>query len=270
MTATTRAALLLPLLAAALGACAFNTRPGATSILEAFDTRRTPLELAAMAEDEYDANNRYLGTLGLAGLPFAGEPLYIWRFETNARDTDPAVRIAALRGLAAHGDPSHVPTLLAALADKDPLVRQEAARGLQRLHSEAAIDPLMLAMREPDPRRPSPRQETEPAVRAQAAHALGQYAQRRVLQGLIAGLGDADLAVNRASLASLRTLTGQDLGLDHGAWIVWLDQSSDPFAGRSVYYYPVFSREPRLYELLPFIPGPPNEVAAPPAGYPLQ
>lgn len=252
-----------------LAGCEMNVKPGAQSIFEAFQSEFTPVEMAAMATDPYDANNRYLGTLSLANQPFASEPVYIRLFEANAADTDPAVRIAAVRGLAMHGDPSHVTVLVKALADKDQLVRLEAARGLQRLHNDIAIDPLLLAMREPDTRNPSLPAETEPEIRAQAAHALGQYAERKVLQGLIAGLDDSDLSVNRGSLASLRTLTGQDLGLDHAGWLDWLSKTSDPFAGRSVYYYPTFQRDKKFYEYLPFFPPPPNERPGPPAGFPL-
>jgi HEAT repeat protein len=261
----------IPLLALGLvlAGCEMNVRPGAKSIFEAMSDQYTPVELVAMAIDPYDANSRYIGTLGLANLPFANEPVYIRLFESNTADPDPAVRIAATRGLAMHGDPSHVPILVKALSDKDSLERLEAARGLQRLHNDVAIDPLLLAMREPDPRNPSLPAETEADVRTQAAHALGQYPERKVLQALIAGLDDSDLSVNRSSLASLRTLTGQDLGLDHSAWLEWLDKASDPFAGRSVYYYPVFQRDKKFYEYLPFFPPPPNERSGPPAGLPL-
>jgi hypothetical protein len=254
---------------ATLTGCELNPKPGAQSIFEAFQDAYTPSELVAMATDPYDANSRYLGTLGLATMPFAGEPLYVKLFETNAQDVDTSVRVAATRGLAMHGDPSHVPLLVASLNDKDRLVRLEAARGLQRLHSDVAIDPLIAAMREPDPRKPKASAETDPEVRAQAATALGQYAERKVLQALIAGIDDSELSVNRASLSSLRTLTGQDLGLDRPAWLAWVEKSQDPFAGRSMFYFPVFRRDQKLYEYLPFVPRPPNEQSAPPAGMPL-
>jgi len=267
---TARRLFALALLAVASGAgCELNVKPGAQSIFDAFQETYTQSELVAMSMDEYDANNRYVGTLGLATLPFAGEPLYVMQFVANSRDADAAVRVAAIRGLGMHGDPSHVPILVGSLADKDRLVRLEAARGLQRLHNDAAIDPLIVAMREPDTRNTKLQAEPEAEVRAQAAHALGQYAARKVLQALIAGLDDADLSVNRASLSSLRTLTGQDLGIDRAAWLAWLDQTSEPFAGRSVYYYPVFHRDKTFFEHLPFVPAPPNETPAPPAGLPL-
>jgi hypothetical protein len=254
---------------AALAGCEFNAKPGAQSIFEAFHETYTPSELVAMATNPYDANSRYLGTLGLAGMPFAAEPLYVQLFENNAHDDDASVRVAATRGLAMHGDPSHAPLLIASLADKDRLVRIEAARGLQRLHNDAAIEPLIAAMREPDPRKPRSAAEADPEVRSQAAAALGQYPERRVLQALIAGIDDSDLSVNRMSLSSLRTLTGQDLGLDRPAWLAWVEKAPDPFAGRSTYYFPVFRRDTNWYEHLPFVPRPPNESPAPPTGMPL-
>lgn len=260
-----------PLLIAALAlaGCSANIKPGAKSIFEAFDNTPNPGEYADMAVDRYDANNRALGTLGLANMPFAGEPLYIQLFTANAADPDPAVRIAALRGLATHGDASSAPILLKALADKDKIVRLEAVRGLQRIHSPAAIDPLVTAMREPDLTITRQTAETEPDIRAEAATALGQYAERRVLNALIAGLDDSSLAVNACALNSLRTLTGQDLGLDRATWFDWLQNTPEPFAGRSVFNYPTFSRARKFYEYLPFVPRPPNERSAPPAGLPM-
>jgi HEAT repeat protein len=124
-------------------------------------------------------------------------------------------------------------------------------------------------MREPNPMSKSQAAEPEAEVRAQAAWALGQYATAAVLQALIAGLDDTDLAVNRAALGSLRTLTGQDLGIDRGAWVAWVDSTAQPFAGRSLYYFPVYQRPRRLFEYIPFAPPPPNERTAPPAGMPL-
>jgi hypothetical protein len=265
---------LMGALAAGMPAgCELNLRPGAESIFEAFDTQRSPAELAAMSIDPYDANNRYMGTLGLANMPFAGEPLYIRLFVDNIGDADPAVRGAAARGLANHGEPSHAPLLVTALGDRDRGVRLEAARGLQRLHNPAAVDALLVAMREPTVSRDgrmAMQGEQEAEVRAEAAFALGQYPQHRVLQALIGGLDDSDLAVNRSALASLRTLTGQDFGYDRAAWLEWLSRNRNPFAQRGEYVYPVYRRRPRLYEHLPFVPPPPNEEPGQPAGLPRE
>lgn len=297
-----------------------GARPGATSILDIIRNEAPPAELAAMALDPYDANRRYLGTIGLASAPFAREPLYLKLFVDNAADADPLVRQAAMRGLAIHGRPEHVPLLLKGLNDAEVEVRLEAARGLQRIHDPAAVSPLLAAAREPEPDRerallvaaraaessppaakadaikPETQSEANPnakpdatkpdkakdpvrsaaeddaRVRAEAAHALGQYAEPRVVQGLVAALDDSDLAVNRSALAALRTLTGQDFGLDRPAWLAWIraqaDAKADPFRARSAYLYPVFNRARRVYEYIPFVPPPPNEVTSTPAGLP--
>jgi hypothetical protein len=126
-------------------------------------------------------------------------------------------------------------------------------------------------MREPDPRlgaRGRATSESDPQVRAEAAHALGQYPEPRVLQALIAGLDDVDLSVNRSALQALRTLTGQDLGLDRPAWVAWQQSTKTPFAARGIYLYPVFNRTKRIYEYIPFIPPPPNELEGTPTGLP--
>lgn len=252
-----------------LGACENGLRPGATSVFELLSgSRFTPVELSVMATDKYDANSRYVGTLGLAQANFAGEPVYVRLFEENLKDTDPMVRGAAIRGLANHGEPRHAETIAESLTDASVEVRIEAARGLQRLHNENVIDALIPAVREANPRDPSARSEAEPRVRAEAATALGQYAQNKVLRALFAALDDSDLAVNRNALASLRTLTGQDFGMDHAAWIDWEDKTEAHFAGRQLYTYPAYSRKTRLYEYIPFVPNPPNEASAAPVGLP--
>ncbi len=253
---------------------------GAESVLDVVRANSAgppPAELAVMAIDPYDANRRYVGTIGLAGAFFANEAPYIALFEDNARDQDAAVRAAAIRGLSNHGEGRHAMILVAALRDPDKQVRLEAARGLQRLHDPGAIDGLLAAIREPvgaSPRRGEQSEvweEIEPDVRAEAAAALGQYAHPRVVEGLIAATRDESLAVNRAAVASLRILTGQDLGLDHEAWVAWRDSagtSDAMFRARTLYLYPAFRRSKRWWEYLPLIPPPPNEVPATPAGLP--
>ncbi len=225
-----------------------------------------------MATDRYDANARYVGTLALANESFAGDPIYLKLFETNINDVDPAVRLAAIRGLANHGEPRHVNAITPLLKDDNVLVRIEAARALQRLHNEDAIEPLLVSCRQPDPYNPNDSSESEPEVRAEAAFALGQYDTAKVVRNLIKALDDTDLSVNRSAQHSLKTLTGQDFGLDAHAWQDWSDKAMDKsgtlFLGRGLYTYPVYNRKKRIYEYLPFVPKPPNEVAAPPAGMP--
>ncbi len=251
-----------------------DLKPGATTITEALQgSGPTPFESAQMARDQYDASARYRGTLALANENFAGDPIYIKLFELNLADKDPSVRMASIRGLANHGEPRHVELIIPFLKDEAKLVRIEAARALQRLHDDSAVEPLLAVMRapEPDPRTRKMVGETEPEVRSEAATALGQYDEPKVVRQLIFALDDTDLTVNRNAQASLKVLTGQDFGLEKDAWTTWMDKFSDPqamFLGRSLYIYPVYNRKKRIYEYLPFVPRPPNEVAAPPAGMP--
>ncbi len=259
----------LAIAAALLGLCSFGCQwdlpPGATSILQ-FAAEPTPSEAAAWALDKYDADKRYRGTLLLANAPFGGEPIYMQLYLDNIKDPDPGVRAAATRAIARHGSPDQVPLLVERFADEDKLVRIEAARGLQRLYNPVAVEPLIMSLSLT--KRGDDFNETEPDVRAEAAQALGQYAQPRVVEVLVAGLADPSLAVNRSSLESLRTLTGQDFGLDRRAWIDWAEGSKTLFAAQSEYVYPVFNRDKHWFEYLPFVPAPNNEPPSTPVGLP--
>lgn len=257
--------------AAALGGCGLDLQPGAQGIFQAM-APPTPTEAAVWAIDPYDANKRYRGLTLLANAPFGGEPVYIALYEDNTDDPDPSVRAAAVRALSNHGGPEHAAMLAERLGDEDAIVRLEAARALQRIHSPATVDALLRHLPEPsvgDPARGiAPAGEADAAVRAEVARALGQYAENRVVLALISALADRALPVNRNAQDSLRILTGQDFGFDRRAWQEWYNGAADPFAARGVYTYPVFSRPKKLVEYLPFVPGPPNETPAPPAGYP--
>jgi hypothetical protein len=252
----------------------------------------TPAEAARMATNPFDADQRLRGITLLAFAPFGGEEVYVRLYEqalgmppVSSADEDPGVRAAAARALARHGGPQHVPWIVPLLQDRDPRIRAEAARALQRLHNPVAIDPLIdrtravrtERMTSPDGRvvtdaagQPMIVQranEPDAAVRAEAAVALAQYADPRVLQALIAALSDDSLLVTRAASTSLTTLTGQEFGEDPRAWLRWLNQRSDnPFAERRQFVYPVFQRDRYWFEWLPLIPPPPNETPGSPAG----
>ncbi len=235
-----------------------DVKPGATSIFAAWAVP-TPAEAAAWATDEFDAENRYRGTRLLANAVFANEPLYVELFRRNSRDTDPGVRAVATRGLANHGGPNETQLIIDRLKDEDVDVRIEAARGLQRVHNPIAVEPLLEAIRED--------KEPDSQVRANAAEALGQYAETRVVEALISILTDRNLAVNRATLRSLSVLTGQNFGFDQRAWLAWYKSTEERFAARGPFIYPVFQRDKFWYEHLPFVSPPPNESPATPAGW---
>ncbi|MFO0858683.1 MAG: HEAT repeat domain-containing protein [Phycisphaerales bacterium] len=232
-------------------------RPGAKSVLEAF-APPSPEEAARMAIDEFDANRRLQGMQLLAGASFAGEPLYMELFRKATKDTDAGVRAVAVRAVGTHGQPEDVPAVITLLKDDDDAVRIEAARALQRLHNDAAITPLIEAI--------NPAKEGDERVRRESALALGQYKDTRVAESLIAALDDESVGVNFAVRDSLRIMTGQDLGMSRKDWATWYREAKQPFAGGSAYQFPVYTRDKRFWEYLPFVQPPPIETPASPAG----
>ena len=254
------AALLLVAATAMTGCGGLEMRPGAKSLLAAVQPP-TPTEAADMALDQDDPDRRFKGLQLLANASFGGDDLYMELFLDSLDDPDAGVRWAAIAAIGRHGGPEHVEAILPGLSDDDVLVRSATTRALQRIHNPVAVDPLLRATQ--------PDYERVDSVRAQAADALGQYASTRVLQGLVAVLDDSSLEVNRSTLSSLETLTGQNFGLDRRAWLDWMrEHNTDVFAARSPYVFPTFHRERKLVEYLPLISPPPNESANTPAGMP--
>lgn len=241
------------------GCTAFSDARGAESVLEFFQGP-TAQDAVDMALNEYDPDQRFRGVTLLAGGPAGGTETALELYRELVDDPDAGVRQAAARALGLHGDRSDARALVSLLDDDERLVRLASAQALQRIHDPVAIGPLMNAATE--------RSEPDPVVRAAAARALGQYRQRRVLQALVGVLDDRQLAVNHAARESLRTLTGQDFGLDTSAWLSWAGSTPDPFVAGRVYTYRGYVRDRTLIEWLPFVPDPPQETPAPPVGMP--
>ena len=246
---------------AALSGCGEQDTTGmpGESIFE-FWAPPTPAEAVAWAVDPYDADKRFRGLLLLANAPWGGEPPYVQMYRLATTDVDPGVQAMALRALAMHGSVEDAALAVERLGSSNRLVRWEAARALQRFYAPEAAVPLL--------GRLDPEVEEEPQVRAAAARALGQYAEPRVVQGLIRALNDRQLVVNEQARVSLRTLTGEDFGTDGRAWLQWTRAQENMFAGRGVYEYPVFHRDKTVVEMLMFWFQPPNEVAGRPIGAP--
>ncbi|MCC5787406.1 MAG: HEAT repeat domain-containing protein [Phycisphaerales bacterium] len=242
---------------AVLGGCALDGRPGARTLWEAF-APATPAEAALMALDEEDPDRRFRGTMLLANAPWGGEEVYLVLYRDYIEDSEPNVRAAAARALGNHGRPADAALLVTALEDPEPMVRIEAAQALQRLHAPDAVQAMLRRLRRDI--------EPDPDIRAELAHGLGQYAERRVLDELVRAMNDRSLRVIHNASLSLKTLTGQDFGYDHRAWARWVADASDPFTARRAYVYPAFYREKFFLEYLPFTREPPNEQAASPAG----
>jgi len=235
-----------------------NAPRGAKSLRDVIAPKTSPTTAAILATDEYNAENRYRGTTMLAAAPFGGDPIYLELYIDGTDDSDPGVRATCIRALGRHGDPAHASYLIDALSDEDRKVRIAAARALQRVHAPEAIPVLINAISEAN--------ETNADVRAGAADALGQYRQPHVVQSLISALRDSRLVVNNRVQHSLKIMTGQDYGLDLGAWQNWYRSTDDLFAAGQVYTYPVFNRKKRIVEYLPFMGAPPNETTSTPVG----
>ena len=255
-----RAAACSPLAFALAGCDSLQGARGADSILVAFSPTSTPQDAAELALDRFNPDNRFRGINLLADADFGGAEVYLRLYEDAIEDEDAGVRQAGVRALGLHGVPEHAQLIAQRLTDPVDGVRVAAARALQRLHNTDATPALMVAI--------STANETNPDVRAEAAHALGQYRQFPVLDALISALDDPSLLVNKATLEALETLTGQNFGLDRVAWTDWLEEAERPFLAGRVYAYPGFKRDRRLLEYLPFVPGPPNEPAGAPIGLP--
>lgn len=229
------------------------------SILAPIFTQPTPVDAARWSVDPYDADKRARGTNLLANAPFGGGDPYLKMYREHLADEGPLVRAVSARALGMHGTPEDVVQLLPLTRDTETQVRFEAVRALQRLHNPAAIDRLMELLQ--------PDKEIEPSIRAEAACALGQYAEPRVLQALIAALSDDYLVVVANAHDSLVTLTGQEqLPEDRRAWVEWSRGTTTPFAARREYTYPVFFRDKRWLDYVPFMPPVPNEIAGKPNG----
>jgi HEAT repeat protein len=242
----------------------------------------TPEEAIRMASDVSNPDRRARGLVHLMNAPFGGEPVYVALYErrlaaadpeTGIAEEHPAVRSTAARALSLHGDPKHAQMILDAglLEHEDVLVRLDAVQALQRLHNPAAVRPLLNRIHLPTSLSAEDdlaEVEPEPDVRAEAADALGQYAERRVFEGLVAALDDDSLAVSSRAHKSLRILTGQDLPADRGLWGEWRDATRDLFAGQTAYVYPIFKRDFRWTDIIPFTFPARNEIPASPIGAP--
>jgi hypothetical protein len=217
-------------------------------------------EVGRMALDPHNPDRRREGTLRLASAPFGSEETYVRLYrEYVANDENTLVRAAAIRALARHGAPDDALLIARHLADENVQVRWEAAKGLQRLHSPAVVPALLAVLRD----------DEESSVREAAATALGQYAEERVFQALVAALDARELEVNVAAQRSLRTLTGVDLGSDRNDWRAWYREAgATAFAGAEDFLYPTYQRSPTFLERLVFWNPRAYEEPAPPAGFP--
>ncbi len=207
-------------------------------------TPPTPAEAAQWAADPNDSENARRGTVLLANAPWGGAEPYLRMYRLYAEDaTDPLVRAASLQALGRHGAGSDAALVATNLASPFRQVRLAAARALQRLHDPAVADTIWSRLIDAS---------EDPDVRTELAIALGQYPTPAVFQALVAALSQRELAVNVAAVDSLRTLTGETIGIDESAWLAYYVSTPAPFAGERTYIYPVFTRGLDIWDDLLF------------------
>lgn len=123
-------------------------------------------------------------------------------------ESSATVRSAAVRALGHGQQPKYIKDLALALKDPDSLVRIDAVLALDATPDAQVIAPLSLtATTDPDP-----------DVRARATRALHRYDNPDVIQTLLRILDDREFSVRYAAGASLKAITGLDLGTDADAW----------------------------------------------------
>lgn len=190
-------------------------------------------EAGVWATDFGDPENQQRGITLVGNAPWGGGEEYLQLYRTCIEGPfDPLVKSAAIRALAHHGDPTDALIIASQLDHEVTYVRLEAAKGLQRLHDPEVADKIWKHLDT----------EEEPSIRVELAIALGQYPRDAVFQALVLSLESRELAVNLAASDSLRTLTGQDHGIDARRWLAWYVVTDDPFAREEVYLYPVYTR----------------------------
>ena len=196
-------------------------------------TPTSPAEAGQLATDFADPENQQQGLTLLGTATWGGEEEYLRLYRNCIEGPfDPLVKAAAIRALAYHGDPSDAALIATALKDEVVYVRHEAAKGLQRLHDDKVADAIWQHLVI----------EEDSSIRMELAIALGQYPKDSVFQALVLSLEARELGVNLAAADSLRTLTGQDHGLDARSWLAWYDSTSAPFGAEEIYFYPVYTR----------------------------
>ncbi len=192
----------------------------------------TPSE-ASMWMFHRDAEKRRLGITLISNAEFGGESPYLKVYREAVTDLDSMVRAASVRALGMHGNGEDALLAIPLTVDEHQIVRWEAAKALQRLHHRDAIRALLVAVNN----------DEDADVRAAAATALGQYAELRVADALILSLSDQSLIVNCEARKSLKTLTGENFGINQDDWLEWYRDNPNVFAHQQVYTYPTYQRE---------------------------
>lgn len=191
---------------------------------------------------------------------FGGVDAYVKLYRFYVQDMkDPLVQAVAISALARFGTPDDAVLIAKRLDSAFPQVRIAAAIGLQRLHNEAVAEAMWRRLLD---------ESEDQEIRVELAIGLGQYPQDDVFQALVTSLDQTELSVNLAALDSLRSSTGNDLGLSRTRWLAWYQGTSTQarFQSRNIYLYPTYQRHLGFWDYIVFWDVPRWETPGLPAG----
>jgi len=188
----------IPTLAKALESPTVDVRVSACAVLGRLNTPRAadPLEKALRDPDERVRATAAVA-LGQLGSRRSRRILTIL-----LSDPSPRARGAAAYSLGLLGDSADADKIAALLRDRDASARALAAKALELIRSRRTAKALYEALRF----------DTSPAVRANAAAALGAMAAPEATGALIAGLSDTSQEGADACYYALARITGRDFG----------------------------------------------------------
>lgn len=138
-------------------------------------------------------------------------------------ETDPMIRVEIIRTLTGYRTATADSILRAALQDTDPDARIAACRAWATRGSEG-VGMLAEALSS----------DVDPDVRLTAARALGQTGDRGAIAALGTALEDPDPAMQYCAVASLRKITGEDLGRDVDRWRQFVETGQVPKPERPI------------------------------------
>lgn len=132
---------------------------------------------------------------------------------------DPRVRVEILRVAATFETPSALSLCRGALEDPDATVRKAACVAWGNRGGDEAVQLLSHRYQT----------DTDIDVRLEAVRMLGSVKDKTAIPALARALEDPDPAVQYRAVASLKQVSGRDLGNDVNRWRVWVtDPASEP------------------------------------------
>jgi len=193
-------------------------------LMKPVNTYTNPIDAAANLFNVTSADERRDAVAWLCTKKYGHEAAYMKAYEVLTTDPHPMVRAQVMRALGSSHQDRAVPYLVdgttgkTGLSDPEPEVRRDAARGLQETFNNTAIAALATSViKDPDDQ-----------VRVGCARALGNGRTAVANRALIDALDDRNAGVVYWAHQSLVITTGQRIGFEPKAWLLWYRQNFSP------------------------------------------